>query len=164
MLKGATDTLWKVRDPVGSEIVLTYTGNALSSITTSGGRVATVTVSGGLLTAFTPASGNGGGYTSTFAYQSVAAGTLLQRVIGVLGDTTAVTYDPALRYRPTLATLPKVRNEVGDSVSPTLGYTAVETRGLGGWSPWTAPGPLWSCGIHATTGPVPGRIAGARPG
>ncbi|MBK6423690.1 MAG: hypothetical protein IPF77_16005 [Gemmatimonadetes bacterium] len=28
--------------------------------------------------------------------------------------------------------LPKVRNEVGDSVSPTLGYTAVETRGLGG--------------------------------
>ncbi|MBK9069372.1 MAG: RHS repeat protein [Gemmatimonadetes bacterium] len=130
--KGATDTLWKVRDPVGSEIVLTYTGNALSSITTSGGRVATVTVSGGLLTAFTPASGNGGGYTSTFAYQSVAAGTLLQRVIGVLGDTTAVTYDPALRYRPLLATLPKVRNEVGDSVSPTLGYTAVETRGLGG--------------------------------
>ncbi len=128
---GATDTLAKVRDPVGSEITLAYTASRLSSISTSGGRSATVTVSGGLLTSFTPATGPGGGYTATFTYQSVGTGTLLQRVIGVLGDTTAITYDPGSRYRPTLATLPKVRNEVGDSVSPTLGYTAVETRGLG---------------------------------
>ncbi len=132
--KGATDTLWKVRDPVGSEISLTYTSGKLSQITTSGGRTASVTVSSGLLTAFTPASGNGGGYTSTFAYQSAGSGTgtvLLQKRIGVIGDTTALTYDPALKSRPTQVALPKVRNESGTEVVPTITYTAVETRGIG---------------------------------
>jgi RHS repeat-associated protein len=100
-------------------------------------------VSGGLLTAFTPAYGNSGNYTTTFAYQAAGTGTgtvLLQKRIGVLGDTTVVTYDAAKKNRPTQATLPKVKDESGSDVTPTVAYVAVETRGIGALVPLDSSG------------------------
>ncbi len=141
--KGNTDTLYKVRDPVGFDITLNYTSGRLSSVAPNGGHTASATVSGGLLTAFTPAYGNSGNYTTTFAYQAAGTGTgtvLLQKRIGVLGDTTVVTYDAAKKNRPVQVTLPRVRDETGSSVTPTISYVAVETRGIGALVPLDSSG------------------------
>lgn len=115
---------------------LTYDGNGkLATITDPSGRVTAVTINGAThqltydsvwVTTQAPAH--------TYTYQAYAGtGTVvLTRRIGVLKDTTRVTYDSTFRRRPVQVALPSVQHPTsGTLVAPLVQYTAYERRGVG---------------------------------
>ncbi|MGH7513864.1 MAG: RHS repeat domain-containing protein [Gemmatimonadales bacterium] len=56
---------------------------------------------------------------------------VLTKRIGVILDTSIVTYDSTFRRRPTQVRLPRVENETGSVVAPVIKYTPYERQGFG---------------------------------
>ncbi len=132
---GSTDQVTAFIDPVGRSITLTYVSGKLTTFTDPGGRQSTVTINGttNQLTADSSSSPDNRGDRTTFVYRTYP-GTqtvvLLTR-IGVILDTTIVTYDSAFTRRPTRVRLPQVADEMGTTVNPVINYTAYERQGFG---------------------------------
>ncbi len=134
---GASDQVTSLRDPVGKTIALAYDGNGkLSTLTDPGGRQTRVAINGttNQLTYDSLPSLASRPYTSTFVYQTYPGTNtvVLTKRIGVIADTTVVTYDSTFRRRPSQVTLPEVRDENGNAVKPVITYIAAERQGVGG--------------------------------
>ena len=131
---GATDQVTALRDPVGRSITFGYDANLkLSTLTDPLGRQTRVTIdnSTNQLTYDSLPSPTSRPYTTTFAYQTYPGTNTLviTKRVGVLADTTLVTYDSTFRRRPSQVTLPQVQDETGASVKPVIQYTPVERQG-----------------------------------
>lgn len=126
-----------IRDPVGKVVTLAYNGSGkLLSFTDPGGRVSVVSINGTThqLTYDSLSSPTTRPMTTVYVYQTYpGTGTVvLTKEIGVLSDTTVVTYDSAFRRRPIQVALPLVRHPTtGGWVAPIVEYTAMERRGVG---------------------------------
>ena len=127
----------KIIDPVGKTITFGYdANNKLSTITDPGGRQSKVTINNttNQLTYDSLSSPATRSNRTTFVYQTYP-GTLtlvLSKRIGVITDTTIVTYDSVFKRRPRQVRLPQVQNESGTLVNPVISYVAYERRGFGG--------------------------------
>lgn len=132
---GASDQVTALRDPVGKSITFTYDGNSkLSTFTDPSGRQTKVVIDGSSnqLTSDSIPSPTSQPYKTTFAYQTYSSGTgtvVITKRIGVISDTTIVTYDSTFRRRPSQVALPLVQDETGASVKPVIQYTPVERQG-----------------------------------
>jgi len=131
---GASDQVTALRDPVGRSIAFGYDANSkLSTFTDPSGRQTKVVIDGSTnqLTHDTIPSPTSSRYWTKFAYQTYSGtGTVVvTKRIGVISDTTVVTYDSTFRRRPTQVTLPLVQDETGASVKPVIQYTPVERQG-----------------------------------
>jgi RHS repeat-associated protein len=132
---GTTDVLLRHIDPVNQQTTLSYTSGLLSTISDPGGRVDTITINATThqLTRRRLTSPAARPDIVTYAYQAYP-GTytnVLLRRMGTIGDTTRVVYDSTFRRRPVQVVLPRVQDETGASVTPTLSYTAYERQGWG---------------------------------
>jgi len=133
---GTSDQVTTLRDPVGKTITFGYDGNGnLSTFTDPAGRQTRVTISGttNQLTYDSLPSATAKPYTTTFVYQTYP-GTktvVLTKRIGVLADTTIVTYDSTFKRRPSQVRLPGVQDENGSAVNPAITYFAYERQGFG---------------------------------
>jgi RHS repeat-associated protein len=133
---GATDQVTALLDPVGKTITFGYDGNGkLSTLTDPGGRQTKVSISGttNQLTYDSLSSPTSRAYTATYAYVTYPGTNtvaLAQR-IGVISDTTIVTYDSTFTRRPTKTRLAQVRDENGNVANPVINYTAYERQGYG---------------------------------
>ncbi len=132
---GTSDQITTLVDPVGKTIAFAYDGNGkLSTLTDPGSRQSKVTINGSnQLTYDSISSPTTRALRTTFVYQAYPGTNtaVLWRRIGVIGDTTVVTYDSTFRRRPTQVTLPRVQDETGANVTPVVNYTAYERRGFG---------------------------------
>lgn len=130
---GSTDQVTSLRDAVGKTITFGYDGNSkISTFTDPAGRQTLVSVNGATnqLTYDSVPSPTSKPYTRTFVYTAYATNTVVMtKQVGVLSDTTTVTYDSTFRRRPTQVTLPLVQDETGTNVNPVVQYTAVERQG-----------------------------------
>jgi RHS repeat-associated protein len=132
---GSSDQLLAVRDPVGQRDTLIYSGGLLARIRDPMGREDSVTINATThqLTRRRLASPASRPDIITYAYQTYA-GTytnVLTRRMGTIGDTTRVVYDSTFRRRPVQVVLPRVQDETGSWVTPTVSYTAYERQGWG---------------------------------
>jgi len=131
---GSTDQVTALRDPVGRSITFAYDGNGkLSTLTDPASRQTRVVIdaSSNQLTYDSLPSSTSRPYTTKFAYQTYSGtGTVvLTKRIGVINDTTIVTYDSTFRRRPSQVRLASVQDETGTTVWPVIQYTAVERQG-----------------------------------
>jgi RHS repeat-associated protein len=126
-----------LKDPKGKKISFTYTSGKLSKITSLTGTAARetkITVDGsGRLVYDSLSSPTGKAATTSYVYQSYpGTGTvMLLKRIGVLLDTTIVTYDSTFKRRPVSVRLPRVENENNSIVTPVISYVAMEKQGYG---------------------------------
>jgi len=133
---GSTDQITSVVDPIGQPIALTYNGSAkLQTITDPMGRQTKITINGttNQLTYDSLSSPTTQGASTSYVYRTYP-GTqtvVLLKRIGVILDTTIVTYDSAFRRRPTKVRLPLVQDETGAAVTPQIRYTAYASQGYG---------------------------------
>jgi RHS repeat-associated protein len=118
-------------DPVGAWTTFAYNGFTLASITDPYGRQTRVTIDAGTnqLVFDSTSSPN----APRYGYQGYpgTSTAVLTQVIGVIGDTTTVTYDSTFFRRPCQVTLPRVQDENGTPVTPVIAYRAVERQGYG---------------------------------
>jgi len=133
---GASDQVTTLIDPVGKTIAFAYDGNGkLSTITDPGGRQTKLTVNGttNQLTYDSLSSPTTRSYTATYVYATYPGTNtvVLTKRIGVITDTTIVTYDSTFTRRPVQTRLPQVTDENGTSVNPVVTYTAYERQGYG---------------------------------
>ena len=132
---GTTDQVTTVRDPLNKTITFGYVGGKLATITDPGSRQTKVTINGttNQLTYDSIPSPTTKPYTTTFVYATYpgTSTVVLTKRIGVIADETVVTYDSTFKRRPSQVTLPTVQDESGASVTPVIGYTAVERQGYG---------------------------------
>jgi YD repeat-containing protein len=133
---GSSDQVTAFKDRLGKTITFGYDGSSkLSTITDHGGRQTKITIDAvsNQLTYDSIASPTNRSYTTRYAYQTYpgANTNVLVKRIGVIADTTTVTYDSTFKRRPVQVTLPRVEDENGTSVTPTVLYTAVQRRGFG---------------------------------
>lgn len=134
-----TDKVLRVRDPVGKEITLSYSASGrLTHFTSLPGaagaretRVRIDSLTNQLVYDSIP-SPTGAPYTTTYTYHSYDSlkTVVLTRRIGVIADTTRVTYDSTLRRRPVQVALPSVQDTSGTWQTPLIGYVAREYQGL----------------------------------
>jgi RHS repeat-associated protein len=133
---GTSDRLSWRTDLTGQRDSLLYDGNSLLTVITGpGGRRDSVTVNPTThqLTRRRITSPSARPDVVTYGYQAYP-GTytnVLLRRMGTIGDTTRVVYDSTFRRRPVQVVLPRVQDETGASVTPTLSYTAYERQGWG---------------------------------
>ncbi|PYO69994.1 MAG: hypothetical protein DMD71_03300 [Gemmatimonadetes bacterium] len=132
---GASDQVTAFVDPVGKGITLGYDGNGkLATWTDPGTRQSKVSIDGSTnqLTYDSISSSTTRPFTTRFTYQPYAGtGTLvLTQRIGVIADTTIVTYDSTFKRRPAQVSLPAV-DTGGAIVRPVITYTAYERQGFG---------------------------------
>jgi RHS repeat-associated protein len=131
---GASDQVTAFVDPVGQTISLGYDGSGkISTFTDAGSRQSRVSVDGNnQLTYDSISSPPSRPYTTRFTYQSYtnSSTVVLTKRIGVILDTTIVTYDSTFRRRPASVSLPAV-DTGGASVRPVITYTAYERQGFG---------------------------------
>jgi RHS repeat-associated protein len=132
---GATDQVTTLVDPVGKAIAFAYGNGKLSTITDPGSRQTKVSINGtnNQLTYDSISSPSARPATRRFSYQSYPGTNtvVLTTQIGVITDTTIVTYDSTFRRRPTQVRLPQVRDENNTLANPVISYTAYERRGVG---------------------------------
>lgn len=133
---GTSDQVTSLRDPVGKTITFGYDGNGkLATFTDPAGRQTRVTINGttNQLTYDSLPSATARPYATTFVYQSYPGTNtvLLTRRIGVIADTTVVTYDSTFKRRPSQVTVPEVQDENGSAVKPVIAYTPAERQGFG---------------------------------
>ncbi len=133
---GATDQVTSLRDPLLKSITFAYDGNGkLSTITDPASRQSKVVINAttNQLTYDSTSSITSQPYTTSYAYTTYpGTGTVvLTTRIGVIADTTVVTYDSTFTRRPSQVTLPQVQDENGNAVKPVLAYTAYEREGYG---------------------------------
>ncbi len=133
---GTTDRLrWRI-DPSGQRDSVLFDGNGLLTLITGpNGRRDSVTINATThqLTRRRMTSPSSRPDIVTYAYQTYP-GTytnMLLRRMGTIGDTTRVVYDSTFRRRPVQVVLPRVVDENGAQVTPTLSYTAYERQGWG---------------------------------
>jgi hypothetical protein len=133
---GTSDRLrWRI-DPSGQRDSVVFDGNGLLSLIMGpNGRRDTITISATThqLTRRRLTSPAERPDIVTYAYQAYP-GTytnVLLRRMGTIGDTTRVVYDSTFRRRPVQLVLPRVTDETGALVTPTLSYTAYERQGWG---------------------------------
>jgi RHS repeat-associated protein len=134
---GSSDQITKFVDPVGKTITLAYDGSGkLATFTDPGSRQSKVSINGtsNQLTSDSVSSPTARAYRTTFVYQSYPGTNtvVLTKRIGVILDTTIVTYDSTFKRRPTQVRLAQVQDETGSTVNPVITYTAYERRGFGG--------------------------------
>jgi RHS repeat-associated protein len=134
---GTSDQVTSFVDPAGKTISLAYDGNGkLSTITDPGSRQTKVTINSSTnqLTYDSLSSPTTRAYRTTYVYQTYPGTNTvaLTKRIGVITDTTIVTYDSTFKRRPVQARLPQVRDESGSVVNPLITYTAYERKGYGG--------------------------------
>jgi RHS repeat-associated protein len=132
---GATDEVATFIDPVGKSITLSYVSGKLATFTDPGGRQSKITINTttNQLTEDSVSSPQARGNRTVFAYQAYP-GTktvLLFQRVGVITDTTRVTYDSTFKRRPVQVRLPQVKDETGATVNPLVSYTAYERQGFG---------------------------------
>jgi YD repeat-containing protein len=132
---GTTDQLTTWVDPVGQVTTLTYVSGKLQTITDPVSRQTRLVINGttNQLTYDSLSTPTGKPATTTYVYQTYP-GTqtaVLRKRVGVLLDTTIVTYDSTFRRRPTQVRLPRVEDETGAVVTPIIRYTAYERQGYG---------------------------------
>jgi RHS repeat-associated protein len=127
----ASDQVLKFVDSRGQAITLAN-GN-LSTITDPGGRVSKVRInmSSHQLTADSLAGPSSRTDTTAFVYQSYTNTNtvVLTKTIGVITDTTIVTYDSTFNRRPSQVRLAQVKDETGSNVNAIIAYTAYERQG-----------------------------------
>jgi hypothetical protein len=116
---GATDEVTKFIDPVGKSITLGYVSGKLATFTDPGLRESKVTINAttNQLTEDSLSSPQGRGNRTVFVYQTYP-GTktvLLFQRVGVITDTTRVTYDSTFTRRPVQVRLPQVKDEAYQS-------------------------------------------------
>jgi YD repeat-containing protein len=133
---GSSDQVTALFDPVGKSIAFGYDGNGkLSTITDPASRQNKVLINASTnqLTYDSVSSPTTRPYTTTFAYQAYSGTNtvVLTKRIGVVTDTTVVTYDSTFKRRPVQVRLPQVQDETGASVNPVIRYTAYERQGFG---------------------------------
>ncbi|MGH7538349.1 MAG: hypothetical protein ACREMF_06925, partial [Gemmatimonadales bacterium] len=132
---GSSDQITAFVDPVGKTITFTYASGKLSTITDPGSRQSKVTINGttNQLTYDSIASPPTRSNRTTFVYQTYPGTNtvVLTKTIGVILDTTIVTYDSTFKRRPTQVRLAQVKDENGNTVNPVIAYTAYERRGYG---------------------------------
>src|SRR6266513_42641 len=126
---GASDQVTTLIDPVGKTISFAYDGNGkLSTITDPCGRQTKVTINGttNQLTYDALSSPTNRATTTTYAYAPYPGTNtvVLTKRIGVITDTTIVTYDSTFTRRPVQTRLPQVPDENGVPVNPVVTYTA----------------------------------------
>jgi YD repeat-containing protein len=133
---GTSDRLrWRI-DPSGQRDSVVFDGNGLlSQIMGPNGLRDTITINATThqLTRRRITSPSTRPDIVTYAYQAYP-GTytnVLLRRMGTVGDTTRVVYDSTFRRRPIQVVLPRVMDETGTQVTPTLSYTAYERQGWG---------------------------------
>ena len=131
---GGSDQVTALRDPVGRTITFAYDANAkLSTLTDPGSRQTRIVINAATnqLTYDSLPSSTSRPYTTTYAYQiySDTGTVVLTKRIGVILDTTIVTYDSTFRRRPSQVRLTSVQDETGTTVWPIIQYTAVERQG-----------------------------------
>ena len=139
--EAGTDKVLRVRDPVGKTITFSYTAWGTFTHFTSlaglpGARDTRVRIDSltNQLTYDSIPSPAGAPYTTTYryhAFDTLGTVVLTQRV-GVIADTTRVTYDSTLRRRPVEVALPLVQDSSGAWRTPRIGYVAREYQGLAG--------------------------------
>lgn len=131
---GSTDQVTALVDPVGKSITFTYnSGGKLSRLTDPGSRQSKDSIdASNQLFYDSVSSPTGRPATRQFLYQSYGTNTfLLTKQIGVILDTTIVTYDSTFKRRPTQVRLAQVQDETGTTVNPVIAYTPIERRGFG---------------------------------
>jgi len=133
---GASDQVTSFRDPVGKAISFGYDGNGkLSTITDPGSRQSRVVIDAATnqLTYDSLSSPAARSNRTTYVYQTYPGTNtvVLTKRIGVITDTTIVTYDSTFKRRPTQVRLPQVKDENGNTVNPLVAYTAYERQGYG---------------------------------
>lgn len=131
---GATDQVLKFVDSKGQAITLGYDANGnLSTFTDPGSRVSKVRInaSSHQLTADSLAGPSSRTDTTVFVYQSYTNSNtvVLTKTIGVMSDTTIVTYDSTFNRRPSQVRLAQVKDETGSNVNPVISYAAYERQG-----------------------------------
>ena len=127
-----------LKDPKGKKISFTYTSGKLAKITslpgTPGERETRITVDGnGRLVYDSLSSPSARPALTTYVYKAYADSStvVLTKRIGVLQDTTIVTYDSTFRRRPVSSRLPRVEDETNAVITPVITYTAMEKQGYG---------------------------------
>jgi RHS repeat-associated protein len=131
---GSTDQVTALVDPVGKSITFTYnSGGKLSRLTDPGSRQSKDSIdASNQLFYDSVTSPTSRPNTRRFVYQSYGTNTfVLTKQIGVILDTTIVTYDSTFKRRPTQVRLAQVQDETGTTVNPVIAYTAYERRGFG---------------------------------
>ena len=133
---GTTDQITSWLDPVGKTTTVAYDGaGKLQTITDPGSRQNRVTVGGTASTLNYDSLASGpapaGPYTNTYVYRTYGSAVVLMKRIGVVLDTTIVTYDSTWRRRPTQARLPQVQDETGAVVNPIIKVIPYERQGYG---------------------------------
>ncbi len=128
-----------LKDPKDKTITFAYDGNGkISTITalTSGAARATKVVVNGTtyqLTYDSLSSLPARPFTTKYTYQTYpGTGTVvLTRRIGVITDTTTIVYDSTFKRRPIQAKAPRVQDETGTWLNPTVTYMPYERQGWG---------------------------------
>ena len=136
--------LWKVQDPTGRQIVLTYGTYGLSSITDPMTRATTITVASDstLRTIQDP-----GGGTTTFTYDGSRR---LYTITNRRASLTRFGYDP-LSWKVVAETLPLISVNGGGQQSPVLAFVPWQVVGTPAGSTASTPfTPLLSDSIIAT--------------
>ena len=132
---GTSDQVTAFVDPVGKAVTLSYDGaGRLSAWSDPAGRQSRVTIDGSNRLTYDSLSSPGSkGNVTRFVYQGYpGVGTyVLAKRLGVVTDTTVVTYDSTFKRRPSQVRLPRVQNETGTWVNPVIAYAAVERQGYG---------------------------------
>ncbi len=131
---GSSDQVLSLRDPVGKTITFGYDGNGkLSTLTDPASRQTLLSINAttNQLTYDSLPSPTAKPYTSTFVYGTYPGTNtiVMTKRIGVLADTTVVTYDSTFPRRPVQVALPLVQDETGASVKPVIQYTPFERQG-----------------------------------
>jgi RHS repeat-associated protein len=133
---GTTQRITSFIDPVGKTITLAYDGSSrIASFTDPGGRTSTVKVDPSIAMLLSDSISSPAGRPNVTKYSYQTYGTnwsyLLTKRIGVLLDTTIVTYDSTFKRRPVAVRLPRVPDENGTTQTPVISYKAYEGRGFG---------------------------------
>ena len=129
----STDELDSIIDPTKHTLSFAYSSGKLTTIASlSGGaqRPAAITIDGN--NQLTRDSVSATSITSYTYVSYPGTGTrVLAKRIGLVLDTTIVTYDSTFFRRPSQVRLPLVQDEANAWVTPTVAYTAYERQGFG---------------------------------
>lgn len=131
---GSTDTVKALVDPVGKSITFSYNSSGkLSRLTDPGSRQTKDSIdASNQLISDSVSSPTARPNTRQLIYQSYGTNTfVLTKQIGVILDTTIVTYDSTFKRRPTQSRLAQVQDETGTTVNPVIAFTAYERQGVG---------------------------------
>lgn len=136
---GSTDQLVKRVDPVGKETTFTFGANGrLWKILDPAGRESRVSITNvqnwlqfDSLPSPTTKPARTDYVYHTYAINGTTYTLALTKRIGVILDTTIVTYDSTFKRRPKQVRLPRVNDETGAIVTPVIGYVAYERQGYG---------------------------------